>query len=246
MNDDFNAEKEKNRIIGWIRDWFKKNGPGASAVIGISGGKDSSIVAALCVEALGRDMVIGVLIPNGVQRDIGDAERLVRHLGIKSYTININGAYEAIQEALTEAGLTNTQPEQQNLPPRLRMSVLYAVAQDLPGGGRVANTCNLSEDYIGYSTKYGDSAGDMSPLAEYTVTEVLEIGDELNLPYDLVHKTPSDGLCGMTDEENFGFSYSVLDKYIRTGICDDEDIKNKIDRMHEMNKHKLELMPVCK
>ena len=126
------------------------------------------------------------------------------------------------------------------------MSVLYAVAQDLPGGGRVANTCNLSEDYIGYSTKYGDSAGDMSPLAEYTVTEVLEIGDELNLPYDLVHKTPSDGLCGMTDEENFGFSYSVLDKYIRTGICDDEDIKNKIDRMHEMNKHKLELMPVCK
>jgi NAD+ synthase len=250
----FDAEEDKAKIIAFLQDWFAKNGPTANAVVGISGGKDSSVAAALCVEALGKGQVIGVLMPNGVQSDIDDALRLVNHLGIKYRIVNIGTPYKEMLKALqyTEAPSTNnfhfavTDALKQNLPPRLRMAVLYAVAQGLKEGGRVINTCNRSEDYVGYSTKFGDSAGDVAPLASYTVTEVLAIGDTLGLPTELVHKTPSDGLCGKTDEDNLGFTYAVLDKYIMTGVCEDESIKANIDRRHELNKHKLELLPVVK
>ncbi|SKB49963.1 NAD+ synthase [Lachnospiraceae bacterium] len=245
MNKEFDAVKEKERIVKWIRDWFEKNGPKASAVVGVSGGKDSSVVTALCMEALGKDRVVGILMPNGVQSDIADSEKLVEHLGVRHYTVNINGAFNAMQEALSEAGFGRTPEEEQNLPPRLRMSVLYAAAQSIENGGRVANTCNLSEDYIGYSTKWGDSAGDFAPLAQYTATEVIKIGETLPIPDELVHKAPSDGLCGKTDEDNLGFTYETLDKYIRTGICENQEIKEKIDRRHRLNKHKIEPMPVC-
>lgn len=238
---EFDAKKAKEEVVKWIKEWFDINGKDCNAVVGISGGKDSSVVAALCVEALGKDRVIGVLMPNGGQGDIDDAVELINHLGIKSYTINIKGAVDKILRCMELNGIDITEQTRINLPPRIRMSTLYAVSQSM--NGRVANTCNLSEDWVGYATRYGDAAGDFSPLSQLTVTEVKEIGRVLGLPAELVDKTPSDGLCGKTDEDNLGFTYEVLDRYIRTGEIDDEDIKNKIDDMHEKNLFKLQLMP---
>lgn len=238
----FDALKVKNDIVDWIRAWFNENGKGCKAVVGISGGKDSSIVAALCVEALGKDNVIGVLMPNGVQHDIDMAQLLAGHLGIKSVTVNIKSSYDALYKEVEEAIGELSVQTKNNLPPRLRMSALYAVSQSV--NGRVANTCNLSEDWVGYSTRYGDNAGDFSPLSKLTVQEVKAIGRELGLPEILIEKPPIDGLCGKTDEDNLGFTYAVLDKYIRTGVCEDEGTKQKIDRMHKLNLFKLEYMPV--
>ena len=235
----FDAMKVKNDCVKWIRDWFAANGNGCDAVIGISGGKDSSIVAALCVEALGKDRVIGVLMPQGVQSDIQASYDLVKHLGIKSIEINISEAVQAVLKGVRQLLITSNQTRI-NLPPRIRMATLYAVSQSV--NGRVANTCNLSEDYIGYSTRWGDSVGDFAPLANLTSDEVIAIGDVCDLPYELTHKTPSDGLCGKTDEDNFGFTYAVLNKYIRTGVCEDEEVRAKIDAMHKKNLFKL--MPI--
>ena len=238
----FNALETKNKCVEWIKDFFQKNGPECNAVVGISGGKDSSVVAALCVEALGKERVIGVLMPCGVQADIDMAQLLVSHLGIKSYTINIESAVKGITKELEDGlDMEVTHQSRINLPPRIRMSTLYAVSQCV--NGRVANTCNLSEDWVGYATRYGDSVGDFSPLSRLTVTEVKEIGRLLGLPEVLVDKVPIDGLCGKTDEENLGFKYATLDKYIREGICEDTELKNKIDGMHKRNLFKLELMP---
>lgn len=238
----FDALKVKNDIVKWIQDWFEINGKGCKGVLGISGGKDSSVVAALLVEALGKENVVGVLMPNGEQFDIDVSEALVKHLGIKSYVVNIKEAYDGVISELNKSGIGLTPQAVTNLPPRLRMTTVYAVSQCV--NGRVANTCNLSEDWVGYSTRYGDSAGDFSPLAKLTVQEVKEIGRALGLPDMFVDKVPIDGLCGKTDEDNLGFTYATLDKYIREGVCEDEEIKAKIDRMHRMNQFKLELMPV--
>ncbi len=237
----FCAEKVKNDVVLWIRDFFENNGKGCVAVVGISGGKDSSVVAALCVEALGVDRVVGVLMPNGVQHDIDAAELLVSHLGIKHFVVNIKETVNALKESLPKE-LELTEQTVNNIPPRVRMTTLYAVSQSV--NGRVANTCNLSEDWVGYSTRYGDSVGDFSPLSRLTVAEVKEIGRVLGLPEMLVEKTPIDGLCGKTDEDNLGFTYAVLDRYIRTGEIDDLQTKDIIDRKHKMNLFKLELMPV--
>ena len=240
----FDAKKVKDEIVVWIRDFFDKNGKGCNAVIGISGGKDSSVVAALCVEALGRDRVIGVLMPNGEQNDIDMARKLVDFLDIMNFEVNIKEAVNRVLNSLPMNGYDISEQTITNLPARIRMTTLYALSQSM--NGRVANTCNLSEDWVGYATRYGDAAGDFSPLSQLTVTEVKEIGRVLGLPTELVDKTPSDGLCGKTDEDNLGFTYEVLDRYIRTGEIDDEDIKNKIDTMHEKNLFKLQLMPSFK
>ena len=239
----FNAEKVKNECVEWIRNFFKNNGPDCNAVVGISGGKDSSIAAALCVEALGKERVIGVLMPQGEQHDIDMAYLLVNHLGIKHFEVNIKDAVDGILKNMPE-GLEITPQTVQNIPPRIRMSTLYAVSQSC--NGRVANTCNLSEDWVGYSTRYGDSVGDFSPLSHLTVTEIKQIGYLLGLPKELVDKTPIDGLCGKTDEENLGFTYTELDVYIRTGKIEDEAKKELIDKKHKMNLFKLELMPSFK
>lgn len=238
---EFNAEKVKNEIVNWIKTWFEQNGNGCNAVVGISGGKDSSVVAALCKEALGKDRVIGVLMPNGEQPDIDIAKSLVEFLNIKSYTLNIKNCYKELTCEL-EKNLELSQQTKVNLSPRIRMATLYAVSQSL--NGRVANTCNLSEDWVGYSTRYGDSVGDFSPLSNLTVTEVKQIGKALGLPEEFVEKVPSDGLCGKTDEDNLGFTYNVLDKYIREGICEDTFVKELIDKKHKQNLFKLKLMPV--
>ena len=235
------AVKVKNDCVEWIRQFFEENGKDCNAVIGISGGKDSSVAAALCVEALGKDRVIGVLMPCGVQHDIDMAQLLVNHLGIKHFVVNIKDAVE---------GLTGSFPfelsnqSRVNLPPRIRMATVYAVAQSF--NGRVVNTCNLSEDWVGYSTRYGDAAGDFSPMANLTVQEVKEIGRVIGLPDVLVDKVPIDGLCGKTDEENLGFTYAELDRYIREGVIDDPQKKELIDRKHKANLFKLQLMPTFK
>ena len=238
----FDAYTVKDACVRWIRDWFEENGKACNAVLGISGGKDSSICAALCVEALGKDRVIGVTMPNGVQPDIEDSFRLIEHLGIRSYQVNVGPAFDALMREVEEQlGGPASSQTRINMAPRLRMTALYAVSQS--NNGRVVNTCNLSEDWVGYSTRYGDAAGDFSPLGGLTVQEVKAIGKELGLPIDLVEKAPSDGLCGKTDEDNLGFTYAVLDRYIRTGVCDDPDTKALIDRKHVQNLFKLKPIP---
>ena len=237
----FDAVKVKEACVAWIRDFFRENGPGCNAVVGISGGKDSSVVAALCAEALGRDRVIGVLMPQGEQPDIDMSRLLVEHLGIRSMEVDVGPAVDALLNALPE-DLEVSRQTRINVPPRVRMATLYAIGQSC--NGRVANTCNLSEDYVGYSTRYGDAAGDFSPLSKLTVTEVKALGRALGLPEILVEKVPTDGLSGKTDEENLGFTYAELDRYIRTGEICDLQKKEIIDRKHRMNLFKLQLMPV--
>ena len=239
----FNVEKITDQCVDWIREFFDKNGKDCNAVVGISGGKDSSVAAALCVKALGKDRVIGVLMPCGEQHDIDMAELLVNHLGIKNYTINIKDAVDGVKNNLPK-DLDITSQTVTNLPARIRMTTLYAVSQSV--NGRVVNTCNLSEDWVGYSTRYGDAAGDFSPMCNLTVTEVKQIGRFLGLPEVLVEKVPIDGLSGKTDEENLGFTYSELDKYIRTDEIENKETKEMIDKRHKANLFKLELMPSFK
>ena len=238
----FNALKVKNDIVQWIKDWFEINGKGCKGVVGISGGKDSSVVAALLVEALGKENVVGVLMPKGEQFDIDVSIALCEFLDIKYYTVNINDAYNGLMKELEKSGVPINTQAITNLPPRIRMSTVYAVSQSV--NGRVANTCNLSEDWVGYSTRYGDSVGDFSPLSKLTVQEVKEIGRVLGLPPMFVDKVPIDGLCGKTDEDNLGFTYETLDRYIREGICEDDEIEARIDRLHRINQFKLEFMPI--
>lgn len=235
-NYNFNVEEVTKNCIQWIKDWFNENGKTCNAVIGISSGKDSTIVAKLCVEALGADRVIGVMMPNGIQKDISDSQRVCEFLGIKNYTINIEGAVNSTLNQMKECGIEITEQTRTNLPARIRMSTLYAVSQS--NNGRVSNNCNRSENYVSYETKHGDGAGDFAPIANLTVRELLKIGDYLGLPYELVHKTPIDGLntnpdgSYVTDEQGLGFSYAELDDYLLYGIEPDPKKLEKIEKMH--------------
>lgn len=239
---EFDAVKVKDDIIKWIQEFFEHNGKGCNAIVGISGGVDSSTVAALCVKAIGKDRVYGVLMPQDTQSDIDYSYELCEHLGINYCEVNIGDTVsELLDEIHIKSGFDITEQTKINLPARIRMSTLYAVSQS--HNGRVANTCNFSETYVGYDTRFADSVGDFSPLAMMTKTEVRAIAAVLNLPEHLVQKVSLDGLCGKTDEENFGFPYTVLDRYLRTGEIDDLEIKKKIDYMHEKNLFKVQPMP---
>ncbi|MCL2764131.1 MAG: NAD(+) synthase [Treponema sp.] len=240
----FNAVQTKDAVIAWIKNYFKENGPDCMAVIGISGGKDSSIVADLCVKALGAQRVYGVLMPQGEQHDINYSLELVSHLNIRYTIINIKNSVDALLAGLQEGGLAANKQAIINIPARVRMTTLYAVSAIV--NGRVANTSNLSEDYVGYATKYGDAAGDFSPLSLLTVTHIKLMARELDLPSKFIDKIPEDGLTGSSDEDILGFSYDVVDKYILEGICDDAVIKEKIDRLHVINQHKFNLIPCYK
>lgn len=246
----FNAVEVRDNIIQWLQETFAANGNDCNAIIGISGGKDSAVAAALCAKALGRDAVIGVIMPNGVQKDKYDAVELCELLGIRYTEVNIKDAVDGVLSGIDAIyhpdldGYVEVELSEQtkvNLPARIRMATLYAIAQS--NNGRVINTCNLSEDYIGYSTRYGDSVGDFAPLANLTTDEVIAVGTACGLPSKFVNKAPSDGLCGKTDEENLGFTYAVLNRYIRTGECNDAATKAKIDRLHDKNMFKLLPMP---
>jgi len=238
---DFNAKEQLTGLIEWMRQMMQTCG-GKTAVVGISGGKDSSVVAALCVEAYGRENVYGVLMPNGVQPDIDYSRDLVEFLNLPHCTINIHDAVEGVLSQMEQVGLSVSRTTKVNLPSRIRMTTLYAVAQTLPGG-IVINTSNLSEDWVGYCTIYGDSAGAFSPLGMYTTEEVVAMGRELGLPEKFVVKPPSDGLTGLTDEDNLGFTYHAVNEYIRKGVCDAET-KEKIDHKHRISRFKFETIPV--
>jgi NAD+ synthetase len=238
----FDAKKVKQQMVDWIAAYFLNNGsPETKAVIGISGGKDSSVVAALCTMALGKDRVLGVLMPQGEQHDIDISYKLCKTLDIPYVEINIKEPVQTLYDEVAIAGLKLNNVATFNTPARIRTATLYAVSGIV--GGRVANTSNLSEDWVGYATKFGDTAGDFSPLADLTVTEVKAIGRELGLASEFIDKTPIDGLCGKSDEDNLGFTYAVLDKYIREDVCENAAVKEKIDKLHEMNLHKLNPMP---
>jgi NAD+ synthase len=237
----FEAKKTKEELVKWLQDYFEKSGKDCAAVVGISGGKDSSVTASLCVQALGKDRVYGVLMPQGEQHDINYSKDLVALLGIKHFEVNIKDSVDALLASLKQGGAELNRQAIINVPARIRMTTLYAVSAAV--NGRVANTCNLSEDWVGYATKYGDGAGDFSLLSGLTVTEVRALGRELGLPAKFTDKVPEDGLSGKTDEDNLGFTYEALDKYIREGICEDKAVKEKIDQLHQGNMHKLKLMP---
>ncbi len=241
----FDEKKVTKELLIWLRNWFEENGKGCNAILGISGGKDSTVTAALCAEALGKERVIGVMMPNGEQKDINDAIRVCKLLGIRNTTRNIekvvNAEIELAKEGIKDLGETELSEQTLiNIPPRIRMATLYAIGQSM--NGRVINTCNLSEDWVGYSTRWGDSVGDVAPLASFTVDEVRKIGLALGLPHDLIFKTPADGLCGKTDEDNLGFTYADLDRYLRSGECD-PIVKELIDRKHKINEFKLKEIP---
>jgi NAD+ synthase len=244
----FDAVKAKNDCVQWIRDWFDANGKDCNAIIGISGGKDSTVVAALCVEALGKNRVYGIMMPNGYQVDIADSKKVCDFLHIHKWETDIKKAYDAIMNeigwavcGMSELKSTVSEQTKVNLAPRIRMATLYAISQSL--NGRVVGTDNASEAYIGYSTRWGDNVADLMPILNFTSEEVVAIGDALGLPYELTHKTPSDGLCGKTDEDNFGFTYEALNKYILTGECEDEEVKAKIDNLHKKNLFKTQSIP---
>lgn len=242
-------------LIKWISNYCKDTGV-KKVIIGISGGKDSTICASLLEKAIGAENIIAVMMPNGKQNDISDSYAVCDFLGIPNqnrYNVNIGSAYMELLGSVGDgcnlddvvwADWYNNENVRTNLPSRLRMCTLYTIAS-IYDGARVVNTSNKSERYIGYSTKWGDGVGDFSPLGNLTVREVLQIGDDLGLPYPLVHKTPSDGMSGKSDEEKIGFSYADLDEYL-LGNFDkypSEDIINKIEKMHNANKHKIDPMP---
>lgn len=242
VNDmEFNAKEQLPGLITWMREQMKNCG-GKTAVVGISGGKDSSVIAALCVEAYGRENVIGVLMPNGVQPDIDYSNGLVEYLNIKHYVFNIQGGTSGILDEMEHVGIEASRQTKVNLPSRMRMATLYAIAQSVEGG-IVINTSNLSEDWVGYCTIYGDSAGAFSPIGMYTTEEVIAIGAELGLPERFLVKPPSDGLTGLTDEDNLGFTYHAVNEYVRKGIVD-PDIKEQIDHKHRISRFKFETIPV--
>lgn len=242
----FDAEKKLDELIVEIREWFQKNGPQATAVLGISGGKDSTVAAAVLARALGKDRVLGVMMPCNVQKDIDDSKKVIKALGIRALEVNIGVPYMSMVNALCVNNVLTSEDARVNLQPRLRMAVLYLAAQSLPEGGRVINTCNRSEDYVGYATKFGDCAGDMSVLGNLLVSEILAIGDIMpEIPTELVHKAPSDGLWGDTDEDRFGFTYAQLEDYIMKGTSGDAEVDAKIEKMHRTSRHKYEPMYFC-
>ena len=238
---------EVENITSFIKNYFIKNGPNSKAIIGISGGKDSTVAAALLCRALGSERVIGVLMPQDIQTDIEDSRRVCEILNIDYYEINIGSICDKIynqinQEFDKDFDISDYSVVSNNTPSRVRMTVLYAIAGAM--NGRVVNTCNYSENMIGWNTKFGDTAGDFSLFYDYTVTEVKQIGRYLSLPTDLIDKAPADGLCGKTDEDKFGFTYEVLDKYLRNdNSTPDYDTLLKIETMKKAGQHKHSNIP---
>ena len=214
----------------------------------MSGGKDSTIVCKLCVEALGADRVIAVGIPDKGQ-NLHEADEIAKWMGVDFRVVNIGSITDAIKHETYYGGNVRlSEQAEQNIPPRVRMLILYAISQS--NNGRVVGTCNASENYIGYFTKYGDGASDFEPIAELTVHELYQIGDELGIPKKWTYKTPDDGLPhSLPDDEKFekkGFNYEKLDKYIRFGTSGDAVADAAIEKMHAQNEFKMKPVEVIK
>lgn len=239
---------ELENIDKWIKDYFAANGPQSKAIIGISGGKDSTIAAMMLVKALGKDRVIGVKMPNGVQKDIHDANTVCEVLGIKSYTIDIADICNEFYDTFDTYTFEDRDPSIViNTPPRVRMTILYMMAATV--GGRVVNTSNASESYVGYCTKFGDLAGDLALLQNYYVREVVAMGTELlkefpEMPSTLINKAPADGLTGLTDEEKLGFSYNELDSMMLDGIYPSAEKVAIIKAKNKTANHKRECIRI--
>lgn len=241
--------KTNTEIIENIQNWFKNNNI-KTAIINISGGADSTYVAYALVKALGKENVIGLLQPNDIQKDISDALEVVKNLNIKYYNLNIYKEYDAMVDKLKDVIVTFDSNDYNrfkcadfenatiNIAPRIRMTIAYMIANNI--GGAVIGTGNASERYIGFFTKWGDGACDYNPIKDILKTDLIQLGLELGIPKELICKTPADGLTGKTDEEKYGFTYKILDDYIRTGICEDWKIKEKIDKMHKNSRHKFQ------
>ena len=230
-------KREIENIKNYIKDYLKEahaNG----VVLGMSGGKDSLVTAKLCADALGKANVIGIIMRNGELKDCSVAKESCDIIGIRYYEVNIGNIYGNVIDSTTPTVNKEGKPLSTvitfNLPPRLRMVPLYSIAGSL--GYLVANTSNLSEGMVGYTTKWGDNVGDFGPLANFTKEEVCEIGILLGLPDRLVNKTPDDGLSGQSDEEKLGFSYAELDNFIRHGKKGEKF--DKISHMHKISQHK--------
>ena len=241
----FNAEAVRDRLVEAIRDTARSQGF-SRVVLGISGGKDSTVTAALCARALGKENVYGVMLPDGIQKDLNDSRRVCAVLGIQQRTINIGGIHEALRAVTdqkeTTAGegefsIPQSRQSDVNVGPRLRMTTLRYIAQAL--GARLAGTGNLSELVVGYCTKDGDTSCDFSVLGKLTSIEVVRVGLTMEeLPRELVEKTPSDGLTGLSDEENLGLRYQDIHSYIRLGSCGNEETDEKIRKREKANMHK--------
>lgn len=236
----FNPEQTAEKLVKWLKDYFDNNGQPINAVVGCSGGKDSTVVLAALTKAIGPDRIYAILMPNGEQADIDDSYKVCEFLGLKPHVCNIQDAYNGVVGSVS-GEFEPTRQMKINLAPVLRMTTLKAISQCV--NGRFTCNGNASEAYIGWFTIDGDDRGSVKPLINMTVTEVIQVGEALGLPDWMIHKTPTDGLCGQTDEDKFGFTYEVLDKYIRTGEIDDLDVKAKIDDMHNKNAFKLKPMP---
>ncbi len=235
-------ENLKDNVINWIKEYFKENADAQGAVIGLSGGKDSSVVSKLLVEALGKDKVFGVLMPNGVQKDIDDSLKLVEFLGIEYQVVNIQEAYDGILNAIGEDNISKQ--GKINISPRLRMTTLYAIASSK--NYRVAGTGNKSEGFVGYTTKWGDNAHDFNPIATLNTEEVVALGDALGLPHELAHKTPSDGISGLSDEDNLGFTYKQINTFMEKGTTGNTELDQKISMTNKRNLHKSNPIPFFK
>ena len=236
----FDAKQTAEKLVKWLKDYFDNNGQPINAVVGCSGGNDSTVVLAALTKAIGPDRIYAILMPNGEQADIDDSYKICEYLGLKPHVCNIQDAYNGVVGSVS-GEFEPTGQMKINLAPVLRMTTLKAISQCV--NGRFTCNGNASEAYIGWFTIDGDDRGSVKPLINMTVTEVIQVGEALGLPDWMIHKTPTDGLCGQTDEDKFGFTYEVLDKYIRTGEIDDLEIKAKIDDMHKKNAFKLKPMP---
>lgn len=236
-------KNEINLIIDWIRDYVKSSGA-KGVVIGNSGGKDSAVVIALCVKALGKENVLTVAMPcSSIPQDLEDAKLVADTFDVQMLTVDLSSVYEnlcleienaIINDILTEASI--------NIRPRLRMIALYTIAQQ--NSYLVVGTGNKCEQYIGYTTKWGDNASDFNPIAEFTVSEVLEIGKILGVPSRVINKTPNDGLGLGNDEEKIGVTYKEIEEYITTGKTKNPTSMEKIEKMHRQSAHKREKIPV--